>query len=229
MAEEEGFGWRERDRGKWPKRRFVCFSLSDVGELINLGICYFGKPKEPNARRSFFNSLSTFFLFVKKERRGAMKEPTSPTAPLASFPPQPEEYRSRAPEFYGFVAWSSTYLLFVLFILWSFLPDEWIVWSGVTWYPNRYFHLIRLSRGVLSEIGVTGRREWALLFPAWSMVLVLLTYFTYFSLALFATPAFSDISTITGTFQFPPRHPYIPPTFNRPARFQGSSPRSSHI
>jgi len=105
-----------------------------------------------------------------------MKEPTSPTAPLAAFPPQPEEYRSRAAEFYGFVAWSSTYLLSLLFILWSFLPDEWIVWSGVTWYPNR---------------------EWALLFPAWSMVLVLLTYFTYFSLALFATPAFSDISTIT--------------------------------
>lgn len=66
-----------------------------------------------------------------------MKEPTSPTSPMAAFPPRPEEYRSRAPEFYGFVAWSSTYLLFALFILWSFLPDEWIIWSGVTWYPNR--------------------------------------------------------------------------------------------
>jgi hypothetical protein len=75
-----------------------------------------------------------------------MKEPTSPTAPLATFPPQPEEYRSRAPEFYGFVAWSSTYLLFILFILWSFLPDEWIIWSGVTWYPNRYFRSTLLFR-----------------------------------------------------------------------------------
>jgi len=35
------------------------------------------------------------------------------------------------------------------------------------------------------------------------MVLVLLTYFTYFSLALFGTPAFSDISTITGTSNSP--------------------------
>ena len=50
-----------------------------------------------------------------------------------------EEYRSRAPEFYGFVAWSSIYLFFVLSILWSFLPDEWIVRRGVGWYPNRYF------------------------------------------------------------------------------------------
>ena len=35
------------------------------------------------------------------------------------------------------------------------------------------------------------------------MVLVLLTYFTYFSLALFGTPAFSDISTITGPSDSP--------------------------
>ena len=90
--------------------------------------------------------------FPSRRRARAMKElPTSPTAPLATFPPQPEEYRSRAPEFYGFVAWSSTYLLFVLFILWGFLPDEWIVWSGVSWYPNRYFRLTSLSPG-LSEI-----------------------------------------------------------------------------
>lgn len=127
-----------------------------------------------------------------------MREPTSPTAPLAAFPPQPEEYRSRAPEFYGFVAWSSTYLLFALFILWSFLPDEWIAWSGVTWYPNRYLPLPPLSGAWLRS-----DREWALLLPAWSMVLVLLTYFAYFALALFATPAFSDISTITGVFTSP--------------------------
>lgn len=42
------------------------------------------------------------------------------------------------------------------------------------------------------------RREWALLLPAYSIVLVLLTYFTYFALALADTPSFSDVSTITG-------------------------------
>jgi hypothetical protein len=116
----------------------------DVGELINLGICHvFGKAKAPSARGS--PPLSTHFVSFLARNRG-MEEPTSPTAPLAAFPPQPEEHRSRAPEFYGFVAWSSTYLLFLLFILWGFLPDEWIVWSGVTWYPNRYFRPTPPSR-----------------------------------------------------------------------------------
>ncbi|KAJ7599052.1 PIG-P [Mycena floridula] len=104
-------------------------------------------------------------------------EPTSPVTPLAPFPPIPSlEYRSRAPEFYGFVAWISTSLIFVLYVLWALLPDGWIVWLGVEWYPNR---------------------EWAILLPAWSIVLVLLTYFVYFALAFYGTPAFSALSAIT--------------------------------
>ena len=64
--------------------------------------------------------------------------PTSPVSPLAPYPPlPPTEVRSRAPEFYGFVAWTSTYLLFVLYLLWALLPDEYIISLGITWYPNR--------------------------------------------------------------------------------------------
>lgn len=46
-------------------------------------------------------------------------------------------------------------------------------------------------------------REWTLLIPSYTVILVLLTYFTYFSLAIHATPSFSEMSTITGqTFIF---------------------------
>ena len=46
------------------------------------------------------------------------------------------------------------------------------------------------------------------LVPAYTAVLVLLTYFTYFALALARTPSFADISTVTGApslcrFPFP--------------------------
>ncbi|KAF5379055.1 hypothetical protein D9615_005995 [Tricholomella constricta] len=84
--------------------------------------------------------------------------------------------RSRAPEFYGFVAWTSTSLAFILYVLWALVPDEYIQRAGINWYPNR---------------------EWALLLPAWSIVLVITTYIVYSSMAIAATPSFSDMSSIT--------------------------------
>ncbi|PSS36960.1 hypothetical protein PHLCEN_2v1176 [Hermanssonia centrifuga] len=130
--------------------------------------------------------------------------PTSPVSPLAPYPPlPPTDVRSRAPEFYGFVAWISTYLLFIFFLLWAILPDEYINSIGISWYPSRSVldglaHVLRM----LLTCAVLGR-EWAVLLPAYSVVVVLLTYFTYFSLALAGTPRFSDISTITGSPSLP--------------------------
>ncbi|KAH9975315.1 PIG-P-domain-containing protein [Lactifluus volemus] len=120
-------------------------------------------------------------VVTDKSRQDKSREhyngPTSPASPLAQFPPlPPASSPSRAPEFYGFVAWAVTYLLFVLYFLWAILPDDWIIWLGVSWYPNR---------------------EWALLVPAWTIVTVLLTYFTYFSMAIRGTPAFSELSAFT--------------------------------
>jgi hypothetical protein len=90
----------------------------------------------------------------RRRRRPSEDEstsPTSPTSPLAPFPPPlPAESRSRAPEFYGFVAWAVTYLFFILYFLWAILPDEWIVWLGVSWYPNRYVRARSLSLSLSS-------------------------------------------------------------------------------
>ncbi|KAF5356833.1 hypothetical protein D9756_006469 [Leucocoprinus leucothites] len=92
--------------------------------------------------------------------------------------------KSRAPEFYGFVAWASTSFLFVLYILWALLPDRWIMAVGIDWYPNR---------------------EWSILIPAWTIIVIILTYIVYWSLALLGTPSFSDMSTVTDSFaQLPP-------------------------
>ncbi|KLO19391.1 PIG-P-domain-containing protein [Schizopora paradoxa] len=103
-------------------------------------------------------------------------EPTSPRSPLAPFPPYRIQERSRAPEIYGFVAYTSTSVLFILYVLWALLPDSWILAIGIDWYPNR---------------------EWANLLPAYSAIMVILTYFTYWALALYLTPSFESLSTIT--------------------------------
>jgi len=117
--------------------------------------------------------------------------PTSPVSPLAPYPPQPPpDERSRAPEFYGFVAWTLTSILFCLYLLWGLLPDEYIVWLGVEWYPSR---------------------EWALLLPAYSVVLIMLTYIVYWALTIQNTPSFSDISTMTDSrAHVPPAGPPNP-------------------
>ncbi|KAH8113746.1 PIG-P [Phellopilus nigrolimitatus] len=119
-------------------------------------------------------------------------EPTSPRSPLAPYPPDPAQRKSRAPEFYGFVAWTSTYALFVLYVLWALLPDDWLRGLGIAWYPSR---------------------EWALLLPAYSVMLVLLTYFAYWALALYRTPALSALCTIIDT------HAHIPGPAAGPSPF----------
>ncbi|KAJ3827395.1 PIG-P-domain-containing protein [Lentinula raphanica] len=104
---------------------------------------------------------------------------TSLDEPVA---PAPSEYHFQTPELHGLIAWTSSSFLFLVYILWALLPDECIVGAGVEgveWYPNR---------------------EWSLLIPAWSMVMVLLTYFAYMALTIHCTPAFHDISAVTGGY-----------------------------
>jgi len=74
-----------------------------------------------------------------------------------------DPHRSRAPEFYGFVAWTSTYLAFILYLLWALVPDEYIVRAGIEWYPSRYdfFFLSPLTKlnGIkLKGVGLAGAR-----------------------------------------------------------------------
>lgn len=75
------------------------------------------------------------------DREGEL-EPTSPRSPLAPYPSHPTEWKSRAAEYYGFVAWITTYALFVLYLLWALLPDTLIVRLGIEWYPSRWAVLL---------------------------------------------------------------------------------------
>lgn len=105
--------------------------------------------------------------------------------------------RSRAAEFYGFVAWTSTAIGFCLYILWALVPDRYIVWAGVHWYPNRYSFIHRVLLDVFGWLTACFS-EWALLLPAWSVVLIITTYIVYSALAIAATPSFSEMRAITG-------------------------------
>lgn len=107
-----------------------------------------------------------------------LDEPTSPIHPIARFPPliltsaeangatesetkqEPvkrasrrlRESRGRAPEFYGFVAWLVTILVYLAYLLWTFLPDELIRILGIEWYPARFVVEVPLSTFILSRL-----------------------------------------------------------------------------
>lgn len=168
------------------------------------------------------------------DREGEL-EPTSPRSPLAPYPSHPTEWKSRAAEYYGFVAWITTYALFVLYLLWALLPDTLIVRLGIEWYPSRwavllsvlvpitFFFFLLSSPRFLSAYSLSlftlsflrlpaiqnqkktrsdepsnNYREWSILLPAYSIVLILLTYFIYWALALYNTPPPTDLRTIVG-------------------------------
>jgi hypothetical protein len=68
-------------------------------------------------------------------------EPTSPASPVAAYPPllipEDELPAGSAAEFYGFVAWLATAVLWFAYLLWALLPDKALRAIGITWYPSR--------------------------------------------------------------------------------------------
>ena len=77
---------------------------------------------------------------------------------------------------YGFVGWIGTITLFVLYLLWAYLPVELLHSLGVTYYPSRY---------------------WAVALPAYVCVIVLFVFTTYNGFCLMVNPPLDSFSTFT--------------------------------
>jgi hypothetical protein len=80
---------------------------------------------------------------------------TSPLCSAAARSPSSVIVRSsmhESAEVYGFCLYVSSFVIFVLYLLWSLLPDEYLISLGITYYPSKW---------------------WALALPAWfSLTLV---------------------------------------------------------
>lgn len=74
------------------------------------------------------------------------------------------------------------------------------------------------------------RREWALLIPSYGIFLCLLTWYTYWSLAIAATPEFDDLKTFTGELMsshHTPTSRFLCPTRHQPLRLVRSPARKT--
>ncbi|GJN89358.1 hypothetical protein Rhopal_002338-T1 [Rhodotorula paludigena] len=85
---------------------------------------------------------------------------------------------------------------YVAYLVWAFLPEEWLEAIGIEWYPAR---------------------DWALLVPAWIVMLVVYIYTGYFALNLYSTPPLDSVELLDDPRAFvspPPRPP--PSTDGKP-------------
>lgn len=91
---------------------------------------------------------------------------------------------SPAPKFnraiYGFVLWLASYLFLTLYLIWAILPEEWLHYLGLTYWPMKY---------------------WAIAVPAYIITgLLLFAFVLYPSINLLITPPLNNIKTITDEF-----------------------------
>ncbi|GAA6015367.1 hypothetical protein JCM10207_008964 [Rhodosporidiobolus poonsookiae] len=85
----------------------------------------------------------------------------------AHFPPREPTDPAPPVESQGFVLYVGSLVAYVAYLAWAFLPGAWLEGIGVGWYPSQ---------------------EWALLVPAWVVMLVAFTYSSYFFLNMRNTP-----------------------------------------
>ncbi|KAM0787847.1 hypothetical protein ACM66B_003900 [Microbotryomycetes sp. NB124-2] len=122
----------------------------------------------------------------------------------AHFPPRGENDPAPTVESQGFVLYIGSLVAWIAFLVWSLFKDEWLTWMGIEWFPSR---------------------EWALLVPAWTVMLVVFVYFSYLSINIFHTPDLDALNTLTD----PAAHvlPFPPSSNDDSKRSSGHSTMSS--
>ncbi|XP_064385247.1 phosphatidylinositol N-acetylglucosaminyltransferase subunit P-like [Halichondria panicea] len=100
---------------------------------------------------------------------------------------------------YGFVLYLGSYLLLGVFLLWAFLPNDWLTFIGFSYYPQKY---------------------WAVAVPVFGCVCFTMIFFLYIGANLLMVPAPDDLRNITDSYSLPPQPASIgtsvPPLYDIP-------------
>lgn len=118
----------------------------------------------------------------------------------AHFPPRTSNDPGPTVESQGFVLYVGSLVAWSGFLVWSLFTDEWLQAMGIGWYPSRFVrHPLTFSFTALIVLVCARYREWALLVPAWTIMLAFFVYFSYIAVNIFITPELDSLQTLTGT------------------------------
>ncbi|GAA6024773.1 hypothetical protein JCM8202_001255 [Rhodotorula sphaerocarpa] len=118
-----------------------------------------------SASQSYSSSDATSLGAPANPLTAAQIDRSSSSIP-AQFPPREPTDPAPTAESQGFVLYIGSLVAYALYLVWAFLPDQALVTIGIEWYPSR---------------------DWALLVPAWIVMLVAFVYVGYFFLTMYST------------------------------------------
>uniref|UniRef100_A0A7S2D162 PIG-P domain-containing protein n=1 Tax=Octactis speculum TaxID=3111310 RepID=A0A7S2D162_9STRA len=77
---------------------------------------------------------------------------------------------------YGFAGWVLSFIAYVIFLAWAYLPEANLHKLGITYYPSKY---------------------WAIALPIWFCMAIMTTSFMYVAVNMLATAPLDSLETIT--------------------------------
>jgi phosphatidylinositol glycan class P protein len=111
-------------------------------------------------------------------------------SPRFSQQSSPSRRKGAATEVYGFVGWIASFVCFVAYCFWSFLPESALHQFGITYYPDRY---------------------WAIAVPVFIMVLGIFIVLVYIASNLMNTAPPQSLDLITDSVAvFDPKPTVVP-------------------
>lgn len=81
---------------------------------------------------------------------------------------------------YGFVLYLAAYVGFVVYIIWAYVPDDWLEAVGLTYWPQKY---------------------WAVAVPCYLCMVFLLAFPIWFGYIFLCTPSPDSMDLITDDFK----------------------------